>query len=69
MTIGKEHLIIGMYVDDLIITGAREIDIDSFKREIAAQFSMSDLGLLTYYLGIKVKQGRNSITCASAYGH
>ena len=55
---GKEELVIGMYVDDLIITGAHAEDIDSFKREMAAHFRMSDLGTLSYYLGIEVKQGK-----------
>ena len=35
---GKEELIVSMYVDDLIITGARTEDINSFKREMAAHF-------------------------------
>ena len=35
---GKEVLIVGLYVDDLIITGARAEDIDSFKREMALVF-------------------------------
>jgi len=35
---GKEELIVGVYVDDLIVTDARAEDIDSFKREMAARF-------------------------------
>ena len=35
---GKEELVVGVYVDDLIITGARAEDIDSFKREMVAHF-------------------------------
>ena len=35
---GKEELVVGVYVDDLIVTGARAKDIDSFKREMAARF-------------------------------
>ena len=38
MVMGKEELIVGVYVDDLIITDARAEDIDSFKREMAAYF-------------------------------
>ncbi|CAA0812904.1 cysteine-rich RLK (RECEPTOR-like protein kinase) 8 [Striga hermonthica] len=65
---GKEELVVGVYVDDLIITGAREGDINGFKREMAARFRMSDLGQLSYYLGIEVKQGRDSIIlCQRAY--
>ena len=40
---GKEELVVGVYVDDLIVTGARAEDIDSFKREMAAHFRMIDL--------------------------
>jgi len=34
----KEELIVGVYVDDLIVTGAHTEDINSFKREMAARF-------------------------------
>jgi hypothetical protein len=55
---GKEELVVGVYVDDLIITGARTEDINGFKREMAARFR----GQLSYYLGIEVKQGSDSIS-------
>ena len=58
---GKEELVVGMYVDDLIATGARTEDINSFKREIAARFRMSDLGALSYYIGIEVRQGKKAL--------
>jgi len=51
-----------MYVDDLIVIGARAEDIDDFKREMAARFKMSDLGALSYYLGIEVRQGKEHIS-------
>ena len=35
---GKEELVVGVYVDDLIVTGARTEDINSFKREMVARF-------------------------------
>ena len=64
---GKE-LIIGVYVDDLIITGSCAEDIDSLKREMAARFRMSDLGSLSKYLSIEVKQGKEALTLGqSAY--
>ena len=34
----KEELVVGVYVDDLIVTGARTEDINGFKREMAAHF-------------------------------
>ncbi|WVZ58506.1 hypothetical protein U9M48_008777 [Paspalum notatum var. saurae] len=61
-------LIVGVYVDDLIVTGSQQQQIDSFKKEMAGKFKMSDLGLLSYYLGIEVRQGKEAIElCQSAY--
>lgn len=62
------RLIVGVYVDDLIITGSRMCDVDDFKRQMKAQFEMSDLGLLTTYLGIEIKQRPDSI-CLSQSGY
>jgi hypothetical protein len=53
---GKFALVIGVYGDDLIVTGMRAADIAGFKQEMADRFRMSDLGALSYYLGIEVKQ-------------
>ena len=39
--------------EELIVTGACTEDINSFKREMAARFQMSDLNALSYYLGIE----------------
>jgi hypothetical protein len=55
-------LIVGVYVDDLIITGAVSDDINEFKKDMASVFKMNDLGLLRYYLGIEVKQSGDGIT-------
>lgn len=59
-------LIVGVYVDDLIITGANLTEVDEFKREMNQQFEMSDLGLLSYYLGIEVSQSCSGITLKRA---
>ena len=57
-----------MFVDDLIVTGVRTEDINGFKREMTARFRMSDLGALSYYLGIEVRQGKEELTLGqSAY--
>lgn len=55
-------LVIAVYVDDLFVTGASIKIINKFKAEMASQFEMSDLGLLTYYLGIEVTQHSGGIT-------
>jgi hypothetical protein len=61
-------LLVGVYVDDLIITGPSSANIEAFKKEMMKSFSMSDLGLLTYYLGIQVTQKEGVISlCQSSY--
>ncbi|KAD3337069.1 hypothetical protein E3N88_32589 [Mikania micrantha] len=49
-------LLIGVYVDDLIVTGTPKKEIEHFKSQMEEKFEMSDLGLLAYYLGIEVTQ-------------
>jgi len=62
------YLLVGVYVDDLIITGPSKTTIEAFKKEMMRSFSMSDLGLLTYYLGIQVDQKEGVTTlCQSSY--
>jgi hypothetical protein len=56
------QLVVGVYVDDLIITSLDRDNIRSFKEEMVAAFKMSDLGLLHYYLGIEVKQSVSGIS-------
>ncbi|XP_074351811.1 uncharacterized protein LOC141690959 [Apium graveolens] len=51
-----EALIIAVYVDDIPVTGTNEAVIQNFKRKMAERFEMSDLGKLSYYLGIEVNQ-------------
>ena len=51
-------IIIGVYVDDLIVTGSSSAGIENFKGEMTREFDISDLGVLSSYLGIEVKQGK-----------
>jgi hypothetical protein len=51
---GASTLIVGVYVDDLVITGSDRSVIDVLKEVMKRMFAMSDLGLLSYYLGIEV---------------
>jgi hypothetical protein len=55
-----------VYVDDLIVTGNDDNDISRFKLEMQSQFEMSDLGLLSFYLGIEVDQRSNGICLSQA---
>lgn len=64
----SKPLVVGVYVDDLLITGPVDGDIARFKQEMLEKFRMSDLGLLSYYLGIEVRQDDAGIFLAqSAY--
>jgi hypothetical protein len=63
---GKSRLIVDIYVDNLIITGHGNDDIMAFKVEMKKVFRMSDLGLLTYYLGIEVHQDKTGTTLRQA---
>nr|GFA66953.1 ribonuclease H-like domain, reverse transcriptase, RNA-dependent DNA polymerase [Tanacetum cinerariifolium] len=67
-TLKDSTLLIGVYVDYLIITGAPKKEIDKFKAQMEEKFKMSDLGLLAYYLGIEVTQTNGDISIKqSAY--
>ena len=55
-------LLVVVYVDDLLVTGSPLTSIVKFKESMAAEFDMSDLGKLTYYLGIEVYQFDGGIT-------
>ncbi|GJY79922.1 ribonuclease H-like domain, reverse transcriptase, RNA-dependent DNA polymerase [Tanacetum coccineum] len=55
-------LIVGVYVDDLIITGTPRKELEVFKSQMEEKFEMSDLGLLAMTLGIEVTQTGGEIT-------
>jgi hypothetical protein len=59
---GGNALLVGVYVDNLVITGTKDAEVAAFKEEMKATFQMSDLRLLSFYLGIKVHQGDSGIT-------
>jgi hypothetical protein len=59
---GGNALLAGVYVDDLVITGTKDVEVSAFKEEVKATFQMSDLRLLSFYLGIEVHQGDSGIT-------
>ncbi|WVZ57628.1 hypothetical protein U9M48_007990 [Paspalum notatum var. saurae] len=61
---GSGRLIVGVYVDDLVITGRS--GINQFKADMMKLFRMSDLGLLSYYLGLEVKQTEKGISIGQA---
>lgn len=58
---GSSLLIVAIYVDDLFVTGTSVKEIKDFKKDMSSNFEMSDLGLLTYYLGLEVRQSSGCI--------
>jgi hypothetical protein len=40
---GGNVLLVGVYVDDLVITGTKDAEVATFKEEMKATFQMSDM--------------------------
>jgi hypothetical protein len=53
---------VGVYIDDLVIIGTKDMEVVAFKEEMKATFQISDLGPLSFYLGIEVHQDDSGIT-------
>ncbi|KAK2975123.1 hypothetical protein RJ640_024698 [Escallonia rubra] len=53
--------IVCVYVDDLIFTGNNSKFLSEFREDMIAQFEMTDIGLMYYFLGIEVKQTNRGI--------
>ena len=45
-------------MEDLLITGKNEVFISKFKSELMEEFEMSDLGTMTYFLGIEFHKSK-----------
>jgi len=56
-----EIMYVCLYVDDLIFTGSNLRMFEEFKERMIEKFEMTDLGLMSYYLGIEVKQSEEGI--------
>ena len=54
-------MIIVLYVDDLLITGSSQDEIVSLKGAMNQAFSMTDLGLLSQFLGLEIAQSKAGI--------
>ncbi|CAA7027704.1 unnamed protein product [Microthlaspi erraticum] len=52
----EKILIVSLYVDDLIYTGNSVELLEEFKASMMREFSMTDLGLMKFFLGVEVVQ-------------
>ena len=52
---GEVPFILVLYVDDLFLTGDERL-IDDCKSNLAIEFEMKDLGLMSYFLDLEVWQ-------------
>jgi transposase InsO family protein len=55
-------LIVCLYVDDLIYTGDDESMCRNFKQSMMTEFEMTDLGKMSYFLGLEVLQSSTGIS-------
>ena len=52
----EEYCVIAVYVDDLIVGGESEGNVERTKKIISDKFEVTDMGTLHYFLGVKVVQ-------------
>ena len=53
------NIILLLYVDDILITGANMQDINVLKRKLAKSFAMKDLGAAKKILGMRIMRQKN----------
>ncbi|KAG6519635.1 hypothetical protein ZIOFF_023132 [Zingiber officinale] len=57
-----------VYVDDMIVTGDDEVEIQALKSKLTSEFEIKDLGSLRYFLGIEVARSKKGIyVCQRKY--
>ncbi|KZV25304.1 retrovirus-related Pol polyprotein from transposon TNT 1-94 [Dorcoceras hygrometricum] len=65
---GTDILIISLYVDDLLVTGNNTNIVEKFKQEMMEIFEMTNLGLMTFFLGMEIKQSEFEVfICQKKY--
>ena len=59
-SMSNDELVIGVYVDDIILAGRSVKQLNEVKKAHADKFDVKDLGELNYFLGVNVKINQNS---------
>ena len=55
------RIILIVYVDDIILTGDNEAEMEKLKRVLATEFEVKDLGRMRYFLGMEVARSKKRI--------
>jgi len=64
----SDYIVVSLYVDDLFVTGNNPSMINKFKAEMMKVFEMTDLGEMSYFLGMEVQQNQYGIfICQQKY--
>ena len=51
-----EMAVMGVYVDDIVITCKSDMRLKQIKQDLCKKFTVKDLGILRYFLGMKIIQ-------------
>ena len=58
-------IVISLYVDDLLVTGSNVELIQQFKDDMMQVFKMTNLGEMSYFLGMEIKQNEGEFIAAT----
>ena len=54
----NDVLVISLYVDDLLVTRSNTQQVEEFKQKMMHVFEMTSLGLVSFFLGMEIKQSK-----------
>ncbi|XP_031278346.1 uncharacterized protein LOC116136813 [Pistacia vera] len=54
-------MIISLYVDDLLVIGSKHDQVEEFKKSMHSEFERTDLGEMSYFLGMEIDQDADGI--------
>ncbi|KAM1385101.1 hypothetical protein PS2_031262 [Malus domestica] len=56
---GADIIILLLYVDDIILTGSKSVQVQQVIHELSEVFELKDLGRLSYFLGLQISYHSN----------